>query len=168
MNKKTIWVPALTCGFVHANSDFSTWITNLYCSLPWSEIFACKPATFGAELQVCMGPRHHLSFCASNTAWLAPEWLVSMGPNPYLWFLFAKQRLLEKNYKYLCIPALICGFCIHNSAFWTRISNLYGSQTSSVVLWMQNSVISIRRTSLYGSQPSCVVFGCKAATFGAE
>ena len=63
-----------------------------------------------------MGPRHHLSFCACNTAWLASEILVSMGPNPYLWFLHAKQRLLEQNYKYLCVPALICGFCIHNSA----------------------------------------------------
>ena len=33
---------------------------------------------------------------------------------------------------------------------------------------MQNSVISIRITNLYGSQPSSVVFACKAATFGSE
>ena len=85
-----------------------------------------------------------MSFCACNTAWLAPELLVSMGPNPYLWFLHAKQRL------------------------WTRITNLYGSQTSPVVLCMQYSVISTRITCLYGSQPLSMVFGCTTATFGAE
>ena len=139
-----------------------------------------------------MCPRHDLSFCACNTAWLAPEILVSMGPNPYLWFLHAKQRLLEQNCKYLCVPALICGFCIHNSAFWTRISSLYGSQTSSVVLsshncvlntrikrlyvfqpspvvlCMQNSDFSTWIASLYGSQPSSVFFAYKTARFGPE
>ena len=42
------------------------------------------------------------------------------------------------------------------------------SQTSPVVLCMQNNVISIRITSLYGSQPLSVVFACKTATFGSE
>ena len=115
-----------------------------------------------------------------------------MGPNPYLWFLHAKQRLLEQNYKYLCITALICGFCIQNSAFWTRISSLYGSQTSSVVLsthncvlntrikrlyvfqpsplvlCMQNSEFSTWIASLYGSQPSSVFFAFKTVPFGPE
>ena len=100
---------------MHANSDFSTWITNLYCYLPWSEVFACKPATFGAELQVCMGPRHHLSFCASNTAWLAPELLVSMGPNPHLWFLHAKQRILDWTKKYLSHRCNL-SFCASNQS----------------------------------------------------
>ena len=49
LNYKSLWVQDLTCGFVHANSDFSTRITSLYCSLPSSEVFACKPATFGPE-----------------------------------------------------------------------------------------------------------------------
>ena len=42
------------------------------------------------------------------------------------------------------------------------------SQTSPVVLCMQNNMISIRITSFYGSQPSSVVFECKTATFGSE
>ena len=91
-----------------------------------------------------MGPRHHLSFCAWKTASLAHELLVSMSPSPHLWFLHVKQRL------------------------WTRISNLYGSQTSPVVLCMQYSVISTRITCLYGPQHLSVVFGCKTASFGAE
>ena len=112
-----------------------------------------------------MGPRHDLSFCACNTAWLAPELLVSLGPNPYLWFLHPKQRLLEQNYKYLCVPALICGFWIHNSAFWTRISSLYGSKTSSVVLSTHNCVLN---TDYMCSSPRLWFCACKTATLALE
>ena len=91
-----------------------------------------------------MDHRHHLSFCACNTAWLAPKLLVSI------------------------VPTLICGLCIQNSDFWNRITNLYGSQTSPVVLWMQYSVISTRIACLYWSQPLSVIFACKTATFGAD
>ena len=62
----------------------------------------------------------------------------------------------------------MCGFCMQNSDFWTRIANLYGSQVSPVVLCLQCSVISTRTTCLYGSQPSCVIFACKTTTFGPE
>ena len=62
----------------------------------------------------------------------------------------------------------MCGFSMQNSHFWTRITNLYGYQTSPVVLCLQYSVISIRITCLYGSQPSSVVFEWKTATFGQE
>ena len=48
--------------------------------------------------------------------------------------------------------------CVENSDFRTKIAHLYGSKTSPVILYMQNSVPSIRITSLYGSQPSFVCF----------
>ena len=82
-----------------------------------------------------MSPRHHLSFCACKTAWLSPELVVSLGYSPHL-----------------------CFFFMQNSDFWTRITSLYGSETSPVVLCIQNSVPIIRNTTLYGSQPSSVVF----------
>ena len=126
------------------NSNFSTWITSLYVSQPSSEIFSCKPANFGLKLHVSMGHRTHLWFSACKTACLASELLVSMDPSPHLWFLHAKLRLLDPK------------------------ANLYGSQTSPVVLCMQYSVISTRNTCLYGSQPLSVVLACKTATFGAE
>ena len=88
-----------------------------------------------------MGPRPHLWFSVCKTACLASESLVSMGPSPHL-----------------------CS-CIQNSDFWTRITNLYGSQTSPVVLCRQYSVIS---TCFYGSQPLSVVFACITTTFGPE
>ena len=133
-----------------------------------------------------------LPFCAWKTATLAPELLVSMCPSSHLWFLHAKQRILDQNFNSLCVAALICSFCMPNSEFWPRITSLYGSQTSPalvcnqngvictrisslywsetspVIFCMQNSVPSIKITSLYGSQPSSVVFTCKTATFGPE
>ena len=164
-----------------------------------------------------MGPRHVLSFCACTTVGLTSELLVSMGPSPLQRFLahitsclaqesidyigssphlcvffHAKQRLYDQTYKSVWVPDLICGFWMQNSDFRTRLTSLYGSQTSSVVLsthncvlstrinrlyWFQlspvvlckeNSVLSIRITSLRASQPSCVFFACKSATFGPE
>ena len=132
--------------------------------------FACKSAPFGAELQVSIGPRPHLSFCAWKTAcfhqndksiWvpalifffffssfktvtLGPDWQVSIGPSPHLRNLDSKQRL------------------------FTGITSLYGSQTWPVILCIQNSVISIRITSLYGPKPLSVAFACKPVPFGAE
>ena len=73
-------------------SVISTRITCLYASQPLSVVFGCKTATFVAELQVSMGPRYDLSFCACTTAGLTSELLVSMGPSPLQWFLHAKQR----------------------------------------------------------------------------
>ena len=49
-----------------------------------------------------------------------------------------------------------------------RINNLYGSQTSPVIVCMQNNEINIRITSLYGSQPSFVIFAIKTAILGPE
>ena len=119
-------------------------ITSLYGCQPSPVVFACKTAAFGSELQ------------------------VSMGPSPPLWFLHSKQRLSDQNYKSLWVPALICAFCLQNSDFWVRITSLYGSQTTAVILRIPNNVISIRITSLCGSQPSSVVLAFKTASFGSE
>ena len=72
----------------------------------------CKTAPLGLELQVSVGPRHDLSFCAFTRACLASELLVSMGPSPHLLFLYAKQRLLDQNYKFLWVPDLTSR-CVH-------------------------------------------------------
>ena len=150
------------------NSDFSTGVASLYGSQPSSVVFACKTAT------------------------LAPELQVSMGPSPHLWFLHAKQRLLDQNYKSPRVPDPTCRFCmqnnviitritslygpqtsptvfcIQNSDFRTRITSLYGPQTSPTVFCIQNSDFSTGVASLYGSQPSSVVFACKTATLAPE
>ena len=80
-----------------------------------------------------------------------------MCPSPHLWFLHAKQRILDQNFKSLWVPALICGFCMPNSEFWPRITSLYVSQTSPALLCNQNGVICTRISSLYWFQPPSVV-----------
>ena len=74
-----------------------------------------------------------------------------MGPSRHLWFLDAKQWLLDKNNKSLLVPDITYRFKHENSVIGTWNTNLYGSQPSSVV-----------------NAPSSVVFACKAATFGPE
>ena len=133
-NNKSLWVPALNCGFCMQYSDFwtritslcgsqtspvvlcmqysviSTGMTSLHGFQPSSVVFACNTAIFGPELQVSMGPRPHLSFCARNTASVPPEWLVYMGSSPHLWFLHAIQPLLDQNNKSLSVPDMTCPF----------------------------------------------------------
>ena len=111
--------------------------TCLYGSQPLTVVFAGQTVTFGADFKVSMGPRHDLSFCACKTAWLASELLVFMSPSPHVWFLEAKERLLDRINKSLWVPDITCLLC------------------------MQNCVISNWITSLSGSQPSSVVFACK-------
>ena len=88
-----------------------------------------------------------------------------MCPIPHLWFLHAKQRILDQNFKSLWVPALICGFWMPNSEFWPRITSLYGSQTSPSLVCNQNGVICTRISSLYWFQPSSVVLCLQNSDF---
>ena len=63
---KSLWVPAIICGFVHKNSDFRIRITSLYGSQPSFVAFACKTANLGQEIQLSMGPRPHQCFLHSK------------------------------------------------------------------------------------------------------
>ena len=65
---------------------------------------------------------------------------------------------MHQNIKSILVPALICGFCMQNSDFRTRLTSLYGSQTSTVVLSTHNGVLSTRINRLYWFQLSPVVF----------
>ena len=100
------------------NNVISTRITSLYGFLPSSVDFACKTATLGPDLQVCVcpspnvwywalisafleqeyhiyvGSSHHLWFCACKTATLGQ---VSVGPKPHLWFSACKTACLTSE-----------------------------------------------------------------------
>ena len=87
---KSLWVPDITCRFVHSKQRDEQLNYLSLCVKPSSVVFAFKTATFGPELQVSMGPRPLLSFCACKRAWLAAETLVSMHTSPHLWFCACK------------------------------------------------------------------------------
>ena len=164
----SLWVPTLICGFCMQNSDFWSRITTIYVSQLPSVVFAYTTAHFGPELQVCTGPRLHLWLWAHMTACLIQEYKHYMCSSPRLWFCACKTATLALELLVSTGPRPHLCFCMQNSAFWTRITNLYGSQTSPVVLCMQYSVISTWITCLYGSQPLSVVFALKTAPFGLE
>ena len=133
-NYMSPWIPALICDFWKQNIDFWTRITNLYrsqtspfllcmqniviCTRIWSlygfqlssVVFACKTATSRPDLHICKGSKPHPWFWAHITASLASELIVSMDPSPPLWFMLAKQRLLDQTYKSLRLPDLTCRF----------------------------------------------------------
>ena len=50
-----------------------------------------------------------VALCMQNNV-IASELLVSMGPSLHLWFLHAKQRLQDQNYKSPWDPDLTCRF----------------------------------------------------------
>ena len=132
-----------------------------------------------------MGPRHNLSFCACKTAWLAPELLVSMCPNPYLRFLQGKQRLLVRNCNSLGSQTSPHILCMQKSVFCSRMTSLNGFQPSSVVLrpdlqvcicprphllfWAHITVCLAQEYQDYmGSSPNLWFCACKTATLGLE
>ena len=126
------------------NSVISTWFTSLYGSQPSSVVFACKTATFGPVYE---------SLCV---------------PDLTCHFVHAKQRDLHQNIKLTWVPASICCFVHAKQRFWSRITSVYGSQTSSVVLSTHNSVLSTRIKRQYGFQPSPVVLCMQTATLALE
>ena len=128
---------------------------------PFSVVFACKTGTFGPEQQVSMCSRHNLSLCVCKTAWLEPELLVSMGPSPHLWILHAKQWLFHQNYSLYGSQTSPIVLCMQNIVICTRMTSQYGFQTSSVVLSKHNSVLSTRIKRLYWFQSSSVVLCMK-------
>ena len=135
------------------NSDYRTGFTSLCGPQTTLEVFTCKTATLGPDLQVCM--------CPIPNVWYWAHILVPIGPSPHLWFLYAKQRLVEQHksvYGYQTSPVLLC---TPTSVISTRITSFFGFQPSSVVLYMQNSNFRTRLTSLYGTQTSLVVFASK-------
>ena len=114
------------------------------------------------------------------------------GSQPSSVVFACKTATFSLEYKSLWVPDITCR-CVHEkSLIRTRISSLYVSQTSSVVLsthncvlntkikrlcWfqpspvvlcMQNSDFRTRITSLCGSKTQPVVFECKTENSGPE
>ena len=115
-----------------------------------------------------MVSRHHLLFWACNTAWLAPELLVSMGASPYLWIFHAKQRLLEQNYKSVWDPEKPVVLCLQYSVISTRITFLYGPQPLSVVFSCKTAPFEAELKLCMGSRPHLSVCACKSAWIAPE
>ena len=120
--------------------------TSLYGSHTSPMVFCMKNSDWLAtELQVCMCPSTHLLFCEFTTASSWQE-LTSLSESPYhnCDFVRSKLRLIRTRIASLIMRPgphlLFCG-CT-TATLCTRITNLFGSKTTPIVLCMQSSVIS--------------------------
>ena len=104
----SLWVSALICGFCIQNSDFSTRIASVYGSQPSSVVLCIQNSVFGIRNTSLYGSKPSFVAFACKTATLGPDLQVSKSPSPHLWFLHAKQRLLDQNYKSLWVPEFAC------------------------------------------------------------
>ena len=119
------------------SSDFRTRLTSVYGSQTSSVVLGTPNSVLSTRIKRQYGFQPSPVVLFMQTATLALEILVSIVPSSHLWFLHTK------------------------SDFWTRIANLYGSQLSHAVLWLQCSAISTRTTCPYGSQPLPAVLRAK-------
>ena len=135
-------------------------------SLWFPVVFAGKTATFGAELQVCMGPRPHLSFCAYKSAWLAAELLVSIGPRHNLSFCACKTAWLAPELLVSICPRLHLWFCACKTERLASELLVPMGPSTHLSFWACNTAwlapeflfsISTSITSLYLSQTSPVI-----------
>ena len=144
-NFKSLWVPALNCGFCMPNSEFWPRITSLY----WSQ--TSPPLLCNQNGVICTR--------ISSLYWFQPSSVVLCFQNSDF-----RTRLTSLYGSQTSSVVL----STHNCVLSTRINRLSWLQLSPVVLCMENSVLSIWITSLHASQPSCVFFARKTATFGLE
>ena len=144
-NFKSLWVPALICGFCMPNSEFWLRITSIYGSQTSPSLLYNQNGVICTRI--------------SSLYWFQPSSVVVCLQNSDF-----RTRLASLYGSQTSSVVL----STHNSVLSTRMNRLYRFQLSPVVLFMQNSVLIIRITSLHGSQPSCVFFACKTATFGPE
>ena len=164
----TLWVPDLASGFVNAKQRSSTRMTTLYGFQPFTCGFGCKTAWFAPEWEDYIASSHHLWFCACKTAPLGLELQVSVGQRPHLCFFMQNSDFMTRLTSLYGSQTSSVVLSTHNSVLSTRINRLYWFQPSPVVLCMQNSDFRTRITSLCGSKIPPVVFACKTATSGPE
>ena len=119
--------------------------TSLYGSQILPVVFTCKTVPFGPELQVSMGTRPHLSFCAFKTAWFEPEWLVNMFSSLHLCFFACKTATLGPDLKGCMGPR-------PQLWFWAHITVCLAQEYQDYV----------------GSSPHLWLCACKTATLGPE
>ena len=145
------------CSFCIQNRDFWTRITNLYVSLTSPVVLCMQNRVISTSTLVSMGPIPHLWFLLANQRFwtkiacfygsqtssvvLSAHYSVpSTRIKRLYWFHTSPVVLCMQNsvpiigITSVWVPALISGFCLQNSAFWSRITSLRMHQTSPVDL----------------------------------
>ena len=122
---KSLRVPDLDCWFVNEKSVLRSRMTLVYWSQPSSAVLCLQNSDFSIRITRLYRPQPSFVPFTCKTAHLGSELQVSMGPRLRLLICEWKKRVLR-----------------------SRMTLVYWSQPSSVVLYIQNRDFSIRITSL--------------------
>ena len=143
----------LPIDFCIQKRDFSNRIASLYGSQLSYVVFACKITWLASEILVSMGPSPHLCCLLANCDF-GSELQVSMGPRLRLLICECKNSVLRSRMTivYSTQPSSVV-LCVQNSDFSIRINSLYVSQTSPVVLCMQTTWLASELLDSMGPSP---------------
>ena len=93
------------------NCDFRTRLTSLYGSQSSSVVLSTHNSVLSTRIKRLYGFQPSpVILCMQNRDFSTRITSLCWRIDPTLWFLQAKQRLLEKNNKSLWVPVLICGY----------------------------------------------------------
>ena len=96
--------------FCIQNSVISIRITSLYGFRPSSVVLSTHYSVLSTRINRQYGFQPSSVVLCMQTATLALDLLVSIGPSPHLRFLHANQRLLDQNCMSLWVPNVTCDF----------------------------------------------------------
>ena len=110
--KRLDWFQPSPVALCMQNSAFWTRLTSPYGSQTWPVFLCMYNSGLNIRITSLYGSQPPSVVFAFKTAWLASESLVSMGPSHHVWFLDAKQRLMDRNNKSLWVPDITCRFVL--------------------------------------------------------
>ena len=111
-NYKSLWVLDLTWCFVHAKQRLWTRITSLY-GFKLSSVFLCiENSDFTPKIACLYGSQTSPVILFVQNRVPSIRITSPYGSCPHLWFLHAKQRILDPNNKSLSVPDITCRFVI--------------------------------------------------------
>ena len=98
------------CVFFMQNSDFMTWLTSLYGSQTSSVVLSTHNSVLSTRInRLYWFQPAPVVLCMKNSAFRTR--ITSLcGSKTHLWFLHAKQRLLDQNNKSLWVPDMTFRF----------------------------------------------------------
>ena len=132
-NKKSLWVPDITCRLCLQNCVSCTRMTSLYRFQPSSVFFFMQNSDFVTRRTSLYGSQTSFVVLSTHTSVLSTRikrlygfqpspvilcmqnsdfstWITSLYGSQGLWFLLAKQRLLDPNNKSQWVPDMTCRF----------------------------------------------------------
>ena len=110
--KRLDWFQPSHVALCIQNSAFWTRVTSPYGSQTWPVFLCMYNSGLNIRITSLYGSQPPSVVFDFKTAWLASESQVSMGPSPHVWFLDAKQRLMDRNNKSLWVPDITCRFVL--------------------------------------------------------